>query len=169
MSGLESLIGIGIWVLIFLIWYIRSYPDRIRIVNPLAKIRLRWSSRKGSASLQEQPRSGARPDYRVLVERIERISSQERFDAADAATMVEAVKELMDLEPASGQVWEAFALDALETSQITCDKCKIPIEKTVKKTGVKIQCPKCKRWLALRNSKVTIINPHRTDLEDWEH
>jgi hypothetical protein len=166
---MESLIGIGIWVLIFLIWYIRSYPDKVRISNPLAKIKLRWPSRKPAATHRERPRSDSRQDYRSLAEIIERISSSERFDAADAATMVEAVKELMDLEPASGQVWEAFALDALETSEITCDKCKVPVEKTVKKTGVKIQCPKCKRWLALRNSKVTIINPHRSDLEDWEH
>lgn len=168
MSGMESLIGIAIWVLIFLIWYVKSYPDKVRNINPLAKIKLNWPPRKPPAPAREQPRSDARQDYRFLVERIERISSQDRFDAADAASMVESAKKLMDLEPASGQVWEAFALDALESAQITCDKCKIPVEKSVKKTGVKIQCPKCRRWLALRNSKVTIINPHRTDLEDWE-
>jgi Zn finger protein HypA/HybF involved in hydrogenase expression len=82
--------------------------------------------------------------------------------------MVHAVQKLNEIEPPSGQIWEAYALDSLETAKITCDDCRVPVAKTVKKTGVKIQCPKCLKWLALKNSKVTIIDPSRTDLEDWE-
>jgi len=78
------------------------------------------------------------------------------------------VKKLNEIEPPSGQIWEAYALDSLETANITCDECRVKVKKTVKKTGVKIQCPKCLKWLALKNSKVTIIDPSRTDLEDWE-
>jgi Zn finger protein HypA/HybF involved in hydrogenase expression len=82
--------------------------------------------------------------------------------------MVDAVKQLMEKEPASGQIWEAYALDSLETAEIACDDCRIPVEKTVRKTGVRIQCKKCGKWLALKNSKVTIINPSRAELEEWE-
>jgi hypothetical protein len=81
---------------------------------------------------------------------------------------VQAVKRIMEIEPSSGQIWEAFALDSLETAQITCDDCRIPVDKIVKKTGVRIQCAKCGKWLVLKNSKVTIIDPNRPDLEDWE-
>ena len=90
------------------------------------------------------------------------------FGSADAAGMVEAVKRLMEIEPSSGQIWEAYALDSLESAQISCDDCRVPVEKTVKKTGIKFQCGKCGKWLALRNSKVTIIDPSRAGLEDWE-
>ncbi len=112
-----------------------------------------------------QPHTG---DYKSLVEQVEFICSKERFSSSDAAAMVEAVKHLMELEPGSGQIWEAYALDSLESATITCDDCKIPVEKTVKKTGVKISCKKCGRWLALKNSKVTVLDPSRADIEDWE-
>lgn len=82
--------------------------------------------------------------------------------------MVDAVKKIVEIETSSGQIWEAYALDSLETAEIICDMCKIPVQKTIKKTGVKIICPKCQKWLALRNSKVMIFDPSRADLEDWE-
>jgi len=66
-------------------------------------------------------------------------------------------------------LWEALALDSLENAQIICDDCRIPVEKVVRKTGVKIQCSNCKKWLALKNSKVTVIDPRRSGSEDWEH
>jgi hypothetical protein len=89
--------------------------------------------------------------------------------SSDAAAMVLAVKDLMEIEPASGQIWEALALDALESAEIVCDDCRIPVERIVKRTGVKIKCGKCRKWIALKNSKVTVIDPKRPDLEEWEH
>ncbi len=165
---MEALIAIGIWVTIFMVWYVRTYPERVAHLNPVAGIRLRRPSfknkRKSSVSVSDK----ARKNYRALVEIVESISSREKFDTMDAATMVEAARQLMEIEPASAQIWEAFALDALETGDITCDQCHVAVTKTVKKTGVKIECKRCNRWLALKNSKVTIIDPHRFDLEDWE-
>lgn len=82
--------------------------------------------------------------------------------------MVQAVTKLLEIEPSSGQIWEAYALDSLESAEIICDDCKIPVDKIIKKTGIRIQCEKCGKWLALKNSKVTIIDPNRPDLEEWE-
>ena len=124
-------------------------------------------SKEGNASSTRKAAT-AYGDYKSLVEQVEFICSKERFSSSDAAAMVEAVKHLMELEPGSGQIWEAYALDSLESATITCDECKIPVEKTVKKTGVKISCKKCGRWLALKNSKVTVLDPSRADIEDWE-
>ena len=84
--------------------------------------------------------------------------------ASDAASLVEAVRLLTEIEPASGQIWEAYALDSLESAEIICDQCRIKVDKTVKKTGVRIQCTKCGKWLGLKNSKVTVIDPSRPDL-----
>lgn len=167
---METLIGLGIWVVIFIVWYCRNYPDRVRRLVPIPKFKFAWPRREKKKKKPSipKPKPRSRANYKGLVEKVESISSRDEFSASDAATMVEAVKELMTLEPSSGQVWEAFALDALETAEIRCDTCKTPVKKTVKKTGVKIECPKCQKWLALRNSKVTIIDPNRVDLEQWE-
>ena len=134
---------------------------------PRPGISLRWSSRKKSTPSMRRTVAAYR-DYKSLVETVESICAKEQFSSSDAATMVEAVKHLMEMEPASGQIWEAYALDSLETAVITCEDCRLPVEKTVKKTGVKIYCKKCGKWLALKNSKVTVIDPGRGDFEDWE-
>jgi hypothetical protein len=164
----EILIGIAIWVGIFLIWYVRTYPDKVKGLIPFGGISLKWPVRKKRNAASARKATIAYRDYKSLVEQVEFICSKEQFSSSDAAAMVEAVKHLMELEPGSGQIWEAYALDSLETAAITCDDCKIPVEKTIKKTGVKISCKKCGKWLALRNSKVTVIDPSRADIEDWE-
>jgi hypothetical protein len=164
----ETFIGIAIWVAIFVIWYIRTYPEKVKGVAPLQGIRLKWLLREKRNVSSARKASSAYRDFKSLVEQVEVICSKERFGSSDAAAMVEAVKHLMELEPGSGQIWEAYALDSLETAAITCDECKIPVEKTVKKTGVKIYCKKCGKWLALKNSKVTVLDPNRSDIEDWE-
>jgi hypothetical protein len=164
----ETFIGIAIWVAIFLIWYIRTYPEKVKGLVPLHGIRLKWPARKRRSASVARKASSAYGDYKSLVEQVEVICSKEQFSSSDAAAMVEAVKHLMELEPGSGQIWEAYALDSLETATIKCDDCKIPVEKTVKKTGVKIYCKKCGKWLALKNSKVTVLDPSRPDVEDWE-
>jgi len=138
----ETLIGIAIWVAIFLIWYFRTYPEKVKGLMPRPGISLRWSSRKKSTPSMRRTVAAYR-DYKSLVETVESICAKEQFSSSDAATMVEAVKHLMEMEPASGQIWEAYALDSLETAVITCDDCRLPVEKTVKKTGVKIYCKKC--------------------------
>ncbi len=167
---MDVLIGIAIWVIIFLVWYVRNYPEKFRNINPLAKIKWKMPHRKRTirpstrASVLKSTR-----DFKSLVETIESISSRDRMQASDAAAMVQAVNELIAIEPASGQLWEALALDSLETAEIICDECRVPVDKMVKKTGVKIKCAKCLKWLALKNSKVTVIDPNRPDLEEWEH
>ncbi|MFC1834138.1 hypothetical protein ACFL2Q_05315 [Thermodesulfobacteriota bacterium] len=168
-----TLIGIGIWVLIFVVWYIKTYPEMFGGGKWIPSMKFkwpRWPSRKKPVRPVAVPKSGPlrKGNYKHLVEIVESVSAKDRFSSSDAASMVEAVRELMLIEPASGQVWEAFALDALETAHIECDDCRIPVEKTVKKTGVKIHCEGCHKWLALKNSKVTVIDPTRADLEDWE-
>ena len=165
---METFIGIAIWVAIFLIWYIRTYPEKVKGLMPLQGIRLKWPARKRRNASVARKAASAYGDYKSLVEQVEVICSKEQFSSSDAAAMVEAVKHLMELEPGSGQIWEAYALDSLETATIKCDDCKIPVEKTVKKTGVKIHCKKCGKWLALKNSKVTVLDPSRPDIEDWE-
>ncbi len=165
---METFIGIAIWVGIFVIWYIRTYPDKVKAIIPFESISLKWPSRKKRPVAAARKTTAAYRDYKSLVEQVEFICAKEKFNSSDAAAMVEAVKHLMELEPGSGQIWEAYALDSLETAVITCDDCKIPVEKTIKKTGVKIHCRKCGKWLALRNSKVTVIDPSRADIEDWE-
>ena len=133
----------------------------------LKNIGLRWSAKKKKPALR-RPTVTHSGDFKSLVETVETICARDGFGSTDAATMVHAVKKLMEIEPASGQIWEAYALDSLETANILCDHCKTPVEKTIKKTGVKISCNKCGKWLALKNSKVTIIDPSRHGLEDWE-
>ena len=165
---METFIGIGIWVAIFVIWYIRTYPEKVKGLIPLKGISLKWPVRKKRDAPSSRKATAAYRDYKSLVEQVEFICSKEQFSSSDAAAMVEAVKHLMELEPGSGQIWEAYALDSLETAVITCDDCKIPVDKTVKKTGVKIFCKKCGKWLALKNSKVTVLDPNRADIEDWE-
>jgi len=164
----ETLIGIAIWVGIFVVWYIRTYPDKVRTLMPFRGITLKWPARKKRNVSPVRRTAAAYGDYKSLVEQVEFICAKDSFNSSDAAAMVEAVKHLMELEPGSGQIWEAYALDSLETAAITCDDCKIPLQKTVKKTGVKIYCKKCGKWLALKNSKVTVIDPSRADIEDWE-
>ena len=165
---METLIGIGIWVIIFIVWYARTYPEKFRGLNQLLRLKIALPRRKKVVSVKLTPQRRARADFKTLVEKVETLSARDRMNASDAAAMVAAVKELMEIEPASGQIWEAFALDSLETAHIVCDDCRIPVEKIVKKTGVKIECNRCRKWLALKNSKVTIIDPNRANLEDWE-
>ena len=135
---------------------------------PLHAINVQWPRKKPSVRVRSKVRERSAHDYRKLVGTIESTSALDSFSASDAAAMVEAVKRLLEIESSSGQIWEAYVLDSLESAEIVCDDCRIPVEKIIKKTGVKIQCKKCGKWLALRNSKVTIIDPSRVDLEDWE-
>jgi hypothetical protein len=167
---IENLIGIAVWVIIFLVWYVRSYPEKFRRLNPAAKIRWKRPKRK-KKKLRVVNSRLVRPkaDFKALVETVEAVSGLDPMGSADAATMVRAVQDLLEIEPASGQMWEALARDALEHSQVVCDDCKVPVRKTVKRTGIKIECDRCKKWLALKNSKVTVIDPGRADLEEWEH
>jgi len=164
----ETFIGIAIWVGIFVIWYVRTYPEKVKGLMHFGGTSLKWPVRKKRNAPANRKTTIAYRDYKSLVEQVEFICSKEQFSSSDAAAMVEAVKHLMELEPGSGQIWEAYALDSLETAPITCDDCKIPVEKTLKQTGVKIICKKCGKWLALINSKVTVIDPSRADIEDWE-
>jgi hypothetical protein len=165
---METLIGIGIWVIIFVVWHFRTYPEKWKGLIPSHAFRIKWPQKKPAVKVRPVTNNRSTKDFKKLVETIESTCAMDSFGSADAAGMVEAVKMLMQIEPSSGQIWEAYALDSLESAQITCDDCRVPVEKTIKKTGVKIQCRKCGKWLALRNSKVTIIDPSRADLEDWE-
>lgn len=167
-GNLEIFIGLGIWVLIFIVWWVRNYPDRIKKIFGVKKINLpkfKWPKRNAKV---ERSTRRKQENYKDLVHKVEAIGAKDRFDASEAATLVEAVIRLNEIEPASGQIWEAYALDALERASIFCDDCSNEVEKTVRKTGVRIQCSKCNKWLALRNSKVTVIDPNRADLEEWE-
>jgi hypothetical protein len=166
-KGMETLIGIGIWVIIFVVWYVRTYPEKFKGLIPRNGIKIPWPRSKKSAPRQ-RPNVKASGDFRTLAETIESICALDKFGSSDAATMVAAVKKLLEVEPSSGQIWEAYALDSLEGAQITCDDCRIPVKKTIKKTGIRIYCPQCGKWLALKNSKVMILDPNRPDLEDWE-
>jgi hypothetical protein len=165
---IETFVGIGIWVAIFLVWYARTYPQKFKDIIPIHRIKMSWPRLKKPSPVRPRPESGNGRDYKGLVETVESICARDRMSSSDAASMVLAVKRLMDIEPSTGQIWEAYALDSLESAVIICDECRIPVEKTVKKTGVRIRCAKCQKWLALRNSKVTVIDPTRSDLEDWE-
>ncbi len=170
MDFMTGLIGVGVWGVIFLVWYVRTYPERFPRLDLMKRVKSALPSRRRPAKTSASKPFKRRPkkDFKKLVETVEAISSRDRIDTAQAAEMVDAVKALMEIEPASGQIWEAFALDSLETADIKCDSCGIAVHKTVKRTGVKIECRKCKRWLALKNSKVTVINPHAGNLEEWE-
>ncbi len=166
---MEFIIGVGIWVIIFVAWYLKTYPERFKGLVPIHSILAKWGRRRKTVRVKPVVNSGAQKDYRALVETVESICARDRLGSSDAASMVQAAQRLMEIEPSSGQIWEAYALDSLESALITCDDCRVPVEKTVKKTGVRIACPKCGKWLALKNSKVTVIDPNRADLEDWEH
>jgi hypothetical protein len=162
-------IGIGIWVIIFLVWYVRNYPDRFRGFLAARRVRFRWPFKTKSVLRPARGSSSASgTDFKSIVDTVEQICAKDKYAASDAATMVESIKKLLVIEPSSGQIWEAYALDSLETSEITCDECGVEVQKMVRKTGVKIRCPQCNKWLALKNSKVTVIDPHRSDLDDWE-
>lgn len=165
---METLIGVTIWVIIFLVWYVKTYPERFKGILPSHSLKIRWPRFKRTVPSIKRPVTERQADFKSLVEVIESVCARDRFSASDAAAMVEAVKKLNDIEPSSGQIWEAYALDSLESADITCDDCGTRVDKTVKKTGIKIQCRKCEKWLALKNSKVMIIDPSRHDLEDWE-
>ena len=169
---MELAIGVGIWIAIFLVWYYRTYPEKVKQFLGTNKIKLKMPVRKKPPrpvpNATPRARPGSKKDFKVLVESVESICAQDRFTASEAATLVEAVMALMEIEPASGQIWEAYALDSLERAKIICDGCGKEVEKTVRKTGVKIECLKCQKWLALKNSKVTVIDPTRADMEDWE-
>jgi len=165
---MEILIGIGIWVVIFLVWYCRTYPEKVKNLVNIKALQVKWPRKRPPSPRRPPQPVMSEKDFKSLVETIETICARDNFGSTDAATMVQAVKKLNEIEPPSGQIWEAYALDSLETANITCDDCRVSVKKTIKKTGVRIQCPKCLKWLALKNSKVTIIDPSRTDLEDWE-
>jgi hypothetical protein len=165
---MDTLIAVGIWVLIFAIWYGRTYPEKFKHLSFFRTISFHRHGSARPARSTPTPPAAAGKHYKQLVALIESISEKRRMQASDAATMVEAVKELMQIEPASAQIWEAFVLDSLETSDISCDDCRVAVAKTVKRTGVKIQCPQCHKWLALKNSKVTVIDARRGEMEDWE-
>ena len=166
---MEIIIGVGIWVAIFVVWYVKTYPENVKGLVPIRSILSKWDRKRKTVTVKPVPNTGAPKDYRALVETVETICARDRIGSSDAASMVQAAQRLMEIEPASGQIWEAYALDSLESALITCDDCRVLVEKTVKKTGVRISCPKCGKWLALKNSKVTVIDPNRPDLEDWEH
>ena len=166
---LDIFIGIAVWLVVFFVWYVRTYPDRFPSLKSFSGFKLKWPQRAKKPRVNKPPKSMDPHNYAKLVKKIEAISAMEKYGSSDAAAMVDAVKQLLEIEPSSGQVWEAFALDSLETAEITCDDCRIPVDKIVRKTGVKILCTKCMKWLALKNSKVTVIDPSRPDLEEWEH
>lgn len=165
---MEILVGISIWVIIFIVWYCKTYPEKWKSLVHTHAANIKWPRKKPAVHVRPPVNNRSTKDFKKLVETIESTAAMDSFGSADAAGMVEAVKILMEIEPSSGQIWEAYALDSLESAQISCDDCRIPVEKTIKKTGIKIQCRKCGKWLALRNSKVTIIDPSRAGLEDWE-
>lgn len=165
----EFILGVGIWVVIFVVWYVRNYPEKFQGLIPNLSGMYKWRRKAKSVNVRPAASVGTQKDYRALVETVESICARDRIGSSDAASMVQAAKKLMEIEPSSGQIWEAYALDSLESALITCDDCRVSVEKTVKKTGVRISCPKCGKWLALKNSKVTVIDPNRPDLEDWEH
>jgi hypothetical protein len=165
---MEILIGITIWVIIFVVWYWRTYPDRVKNIFPVHRMDL-GKFRKAKIVYPKTTSSHrTTKDFKSLVDTVESICAKDSMGSSDAATMVTSVKRIMEIEPSSGQIWEAFALDSLESAAITCDDCHVPVDKTIKKTGVRIHCRKCGKWLALKNSKVTVIDPSRSDLEDWE-
>ncbi|MEI8183385.1 MAG: hypothetical protein WCG29_11855 [Desulfomonile sp.] len=164
---METVVGITIWVIIFVVWYVRTYPEKFRSVLASKRPASRKPQRRQKSGKPERSAKSEK-NFNALVEIVENTCAMDRFLASDAAYMVQAVKQLIEMEPASGQIWEAYALDSLETAEIICDDCRIPVGKTVKKTGVRIHCNKCGKWLALKNSKVTLIDPSRADLEEWE-
>ncbi len=167
-GSLEIFIGLGIWILIFIVWLVRTYPARTKQVlgfNNINVPKFKWPKRKNKPDRSTKVKQ---TNYKDLVHKVESIGAKDRFNASDAATLVEAVIKLNEIEPASGQIWEAYALDTLERASIVCDDCGTEVEKIVRKTGVRIQCSRCGKWLALRNSKVTVIDPNRPDLEEWE-
>lgn len=144
---MEFIVGIAFWGGIFIIWYLKNYSDRLNFVHRIKKPSFHWPKRQ-----KKEPQSQvSSKDYKSLVATVETICAKDRFGSSDAASMVLSVKKIMEIEPASGQIWEAYALDSLETADIYCDDCKIPVEKVVKKTGVKISCNGCKKWIALKN------------------
>jgi predicted RNA-binding Zn-ribbon protein involved in translation (DUF1610 family) len=166
---MEVILGVGIWVVIFIVWYVRNYPEKFRGIIPTLNVMSKLRRKTKTVNARPVSNPGVQKDYRALVETVESICARDRIGSSDAASMVQAAQKLMEIEPSSGQIWEAYALDSLESALITCDDCRVPVEKTVKKTGVRISCPKCGKWLALKNSKVTVIDPNRPDLEDWEN
>lgn len=152
---LEILIGVGFWVIIFIIWYLRNYPEKApSFLRPRPK-----NVKQTGVSYQKAPRPDkSGKEYKKLVEIVENVCALDRFGSSDAASMALAVKKLMDIEKSSGQIWEAYALDALETAEITCDECGRRVKKTVGKGGVRIECVYCDKWLELKNSKVAILD-----------
>jgi hypothetical protein len=175
-GSIEIIIGVGIWVLIFLVWFVRNYPEKTRSLfgrsgSQTARVRKPQTKKKEKKKAKKKEKKAFHKkaaDYKDLVQKVESICAKDTLEASDAATLVESVILLNEIEPASGQIWEAYALDTLERAKIVCDDCGLDVEKTIRKTGIRIQCSKCKKWLALRNSKVTVIDPNRPDLEEWE-
>jgi hypothetical protein len=165
---METLIGIAVWAMIFLVWYFKNYPEKLRDIVPVHRFKIKWPRIRRTVPSARRPVSARQSDFKALVETVESVCARDRFGSSEAAAMVHAVKKIMEIEPSSGQIWEAYALDSLESAEIVCDDCGITVDKTIKKTGIKIRCKKCEKWLALKNSKVMIIDPSRRDLEDWE-
>lgn len=114
------------------------------------------------SSIQKPVKSSK--EYKGLVEIVENICARDRFGSSDAASMVLAVKKLLAIEKSSGQIWEAYALDALETAEIWCDDCKRQVKKVISKSGMRIECPHCDQWLELKNSKVAILDLPRKNV-----
>lgn len=152
---MEILLGAAFWVIIFVVWYARNYPDKMpAFFKPKSKV-ARHPNVVSPA--REKPVKTSK-EYRKLVEIVENICARDGFGSSDAASMTLAVKKLIEIEKSSGQIWEAYALDALETAEIWCDDCKRPVEKIISKSGVRIQCVHCDKWLDLKNSKVAILD-----------
>jgi hypothetical protein len=152
---LEILIGVAFWLLVFFIWYARNYPDKMPSFLKF-RSRPRTATGKNVQGIVKPDKSSK--EYRKLVETVENVCALDRFGASDAASMVLAVKKLIQIERASGQIWETYALDALETADVWCDDCRRNVTKTVNKDGIRIDCHHCNKWLELKNSKVAILD-----------
>jgi hypothetical protein len=166
---MEYFYGLVVWGVVFAVWYFKQYPQAFKSFLPFPS--LKWRGlRRGRRKTRLRPPSDIieTEDYKALVENVEHICAYERYTLADAAALTLAIRKLIEIEPASGRIWEAYALDSLESARITCNECKIVVRKTVKRTGVKISCPQCEKWIALKNSKLMVLDLNRPDLEDWE-
>ncbi len=157
---LEIFLGVAFWLVIFMVWYVRNYPEKL---PSFLRRKPRKNGGSGQSAKTAPKLDKSSKEYRRLVEIVENVCARDRFGSADAASMVLAVRKLVDIEKASGQIWETYALDALETAQIWCDDCKQPVRKNITKVGVRIECPVCDQWLELNNSKVTVLDfPKKT-------
>ena len=65
---METFIGIAIWVAIFLVWYIRTYPEKVKGLIPLQGISLKWPVRKKRNASSARKAATAYGDYKSLVD-----------------------------------------------------------------------------------------------------